>query len=216
MIGSIDEQGSTELPIFELPLAIVPGEQTPLHIFEPRYRRMTAHCLEGELPFGVVLHDDDGARAVGCTVTISEVIEHYEDGRYDIVVRGADRFRVLDRFEAADWPAAQVELITEGEEPATPGAEIAAARAAFGELLESVGAEPERAAGSSTAFEIAGQIEMPPPQKQALLEADDEIERLVALESTLRRLIGGLERAREIAERAKTNGHGQGPIGPIP
>lgn len=215
MIGPIAEPEENELPIFELPLAIVPGEQTPLHIFEPRYRRMTAHCLEEEVPFGIVFRDDAGARAVGCAVDVAEVLERYEDGRLDIVVRGADRFRVLDRFEAPDWPAATVEMIDDGPGAPMPGSELAAARAAFGELLESVGAEPERAAGASTSYEIAAQIEMPAVDKQALLERDDELERLDALEAILRRLIGGLKRTREIAERAKSNGHGQGRIGPI-
>lgn len=211
----MDEQGPVELPIFELPLAIVPGEQTPLHIFEPRYRRMAAHCLEEEAPFGIVFRDDAGARAVGCSVRISDVLERYDDGRMDIIVRGDERFRVLDRFEAEGWPAAQVNVIEAGNDAPVPGAELAAARAAFGELLDAVGAESERAAGTSTSYEIAAQIEMPAAEKQALLEIDSETDRLVALEGSLRKLIGGLKRTREISERAKTNGHGQGRIGPV-
>lgn len=211
----MDEPRPIELPIFELPLAIVPGEQTPLHIFEPRYRRMASHCLEEEAPFGIVFRDDAGARAVGCSVLISDVLERYEDGRMDIIVRGDERFRVLDRFEAEDWPAAQITLIEADDVTPMPGAELAAARAAFGELLEAVGAESERAAGTETTYEIAAQIEMPANEKQALLEIDDETERLVALEGSLRKLLGGLKRTREIAERAKTNGHGQGRIGPV-
>ena len=39
MIGPMSEAHSAEVPIFELGLAIVPGEQAPLHIFEQRYRR---------------------------------------------------------------------------------------------------------------------------------------------------------------------------------
>lgn len=211
----MDVQGPADLPIFELPLAIVPGEQTPLHVFEPRYRRMTAHSLEEEVPFGIVFRDDAGARSIGCTVFVSDVLERYDDGRMDVIVRGDARFRVLDRFEAPDWPAAQVELIEDGDAPPLPGAELAAARAAFGELLDAVGSESERAAGVDTAYEIAAQIEMPAIDKQALLETNEESDRLVSLEGTLRRLLGGLKRTREIAERAKTNGHGQGRIGPI-
>lgn len=166
----MDEQEPADLPIFELPLAIVPGEQTPLHVFEPRYRRMAAHSLEQEAPFGIVFRDDAGARSVGCTVFVSDVLERYDDGRMDIVVRGDARFRVLDRFEAPEWPAAQVELIEDGDGPPLPGSELAAARAAFGELLDAVGSESERAAGAGTAYEIAAQIEMPAIDKQALLE----------------------------------------------
>ena len=88
----VDSQGPEELPIFELPLAIVPAEQVPLHIFEERYRLMIAHCLEEDAPFGIVFPDDYlGARAIGCSAHVAEVLERYEDGRLDIVVTGSER-----------------------------------------------------------------------------------------------------------------------------
>ena len=206
---------SQELPIFELPLAIVPGEQVPLHIFEQRYRAMIGHCREDEVPFGIVFRDDDGARSIGCTATVTEVLEQYDDGRMDIVVTGGDPFRVLDRFEAPEWPAGNVEM-----RDAEPGGDdtgelLVAARAAFAELLTAVGAQAERADASPDAFTIAAQIEMPPVEKHALLEAADETERLGLLESSLRKLIAGLKRSRDLAERAKSNGHAKGRIGPI-
>lgn len=211
----MSEPDDAEVPIFELGLAIVPGERVSLHIFERRYRLMIGHCLEEDLPFGIVFRDEDGARATGCTAEVTEVRERYEDGRMDIVVTGADPFGVLDRFEAADWPAGRVAWIDHA--PAGPelAEELGASRAAFAELLEAVGANRERAEAAPGAFAIAAQIEMPAAEKQALLEAADERERLVLLESSLRRLLGGLKRSRELGERAKTNGHAPGRIGPI-
>ncbi len=47
-----------ELPIFELPVVILPGELLPLHIFEERYKRMIGHCLENAEPFGIVFRDE--------------------------------------------------------------------------------------------------------------------------------------------------------------
>ena len=35
-----------ELPIFELPVVVLPGEQVPLHIFEERYKRMIGRCVD--------------------------------------------------------------------------------------------------------------------------------------------------------------------------
>jgi ATP-dependent Lon protease len=211
----VDPQGPTELPIFELPLAIVPAEQVPLHIFEDRYRLMIGHCLEEDAPFGIVLRDDSGARAIGCSARVAEVVERYDDGRLDIVVAGEDPFRVLDRFDAPDWPAAQVEMLQATPPEVDPGQVLQLARAAFAELLEAVGAQPERAETAAGAYAIAAQIEMPATEKQALLEAEGEAERLVGLEASLRRLIAGLKRSRELAERAKSNGHSKGRIGPI-
>jgi Lon protease-like protein len=209
------ERESDELPIFELGLAIVPGEQVPLHVFEPRYRAMVAHCLHASVPFGIVLREDDDVRSVGCTALVSDVVERYEDGRLDIIVTGAQPFRVLDRYEAPEWPAAQIEIIDAEELPVAPGEELREARAAFAELLAAVGAQPERAEAAPGAFAIAAQIEMPPAEKQALLESPGELERLVSLEASLRKLIAGVKRSRELAKRAQTNGHSPGRIGPV-
>lgn len=208
-------EDDVELPIFELPLAIVPAERVSLHIFEDRYRAMIGASLEHGSPFGIVYRDDAGPRQIGCTALVADVVERYEDGRMDIICRGGEPFRVLDRFEAAEWPAANVEILTVSEPEPGMTEELAAARAAFAGLLEAVGADAARADAATGAYNIAGQIEMPASEKQGLLEDDDESSRLVALEGSLQRLLAGLKRSREIAERAKTNGHGQGPIGPI-
>ena len=211
----MEPETPTEVPIFELGLVIVPGEQVPLHIFEGRYQRMMSHCEEQEAPFGIVFGDAAGARSIGCTALISTVAERYDDGRSDVIVTGEAPFRVLDRFEASDWPAAQVSMIEVDEPTLETREELRDARAAFAELLEAVGAQAERAEAAPNAYAIAAQIEMPPAEKQALLEADDERERLVKLEASLRKLLAGLKKSKELGERAKTNGHAPGRIGPI-
>ena len=42
-----------DLPIFPLPLVLFPGAVQPLHIFEPRYRRLLADSLAGDRRFGI-------------------------------------------------------------------------------------------------------------------------------------------------------------------
>src|SRR5436190_293050 len=98
-----------ELPIFELPIVILPGELLPLHIFEERYVRMIGHCLETTEPFGIVFRDEEGtAHRIGCTARVTEVLERFDDGRMNIVVTGEQPFRVLERFEEPDYPAAEI------------------------------------------------------------------------------------------------------------
>ena len=193
-----------ELPIFELPLAALPTERVPLHIFEDRYQLMVAHCLEQDSPFGIVLRTDAGARSVGCAVTISEVLERFDDGRLNILVIGAWRFRVSERREGLDFPLATVRRL-EDTDPAL--ADPDAAQTAFRKLLEAVGADAEPSAGMGSAFEIGGRVEMPVEAKQKLLETDDETERLEFLCETLAELADEVERSRRIAERARGNGH---------
>jgi Lon protease-like protein len=198
-----------ELPIFELPMVLLPGELMPLHIFEEPYKRMIGHCLEAEEPFGIVFRDDDGsARRIGCKARVTEVLEQFDDGRMDIVVTGEEPFRVLDRYEADEYPVGEVETVEAGEPDADDPEAADAAREAFAELVQRVsGSEPETdELATSDAYAIAARVELPAETKQRLLELRSEDERMRTLGAALDTLIDTLSRSREIAERAKMNG----------
>jgi len=90
------------IPIFPLPGAILfPRAQLPLHIFEPRYRDMVRDAIDGAGRIGMIqpLRFDDDNHAplydVGC---VGEVvgIEELEDGKFNIVLLGANRFRLVN------------------------------------------------------------------------------------------------------------------------
>src|SRR5271157_918454 len=82
-----------ELPLFPLDVVLFPGENLPLHIFEPRYRLMINECYQEEKPFGIVLkrpeseHLQEEPYAVG---TMAEIValDHLEDGRMNLIARG--------------------------------------------------------------------------------------------------------------------------------
>lgn len=196
-----------ELPIFELPLVLLPGEKVPLHIFEDRYKRMVGTALEQEEPFGIVLRDDDGARSIGCTARVDEV-ERLDDGRLNIVVSGEAPFKVLDRFESPEFPAGEVELIAEEDVPPVDEQSASAAREAFAELAErATGERPDPdELDTASAYAIAARIELPAETKQRLLEMRDEDERMELLANALGAVGRALERAEEAAERASSNG----------
>ena len=225
---------AVELPIFELPLVLLPGELLPLHIFEDRYKRMIARCLEDGEPFGVVFRDTDGevthtgivrvpapynepakdggARRVGCEARVTEVTERFDDGRLNIVVTGERPFKVLDRFEASEFPSGEVEPVEtigdEAEEDDTEADGATSAREAFADLVERVGGEePDRAAlDALDSYGIAARVELPPDTKQRLLELRSEGERMTILARALGTLVDTVERSHEIAERARMNG----------
>src|SRR5512141_2676626 len=91
------------LPLFPLPnVVLFPNVFLPLHIFEPRYREMVADTLAGDRFIGMVLlqpgNEDqyDGRPPiyeVGCAGLITHA-EQLADGRYNIVLRGVEKFRV--------------------------------------------------------------------------------------------------------------------------
>lgn len=197
-----------ELPIFELPLVLLPGEQVPLHIFEDRYKRMVGRSLDEGEPFGIVLRDDDGARSIGCTARVDDVLERFDDGRMNIVVSGEAPFKVLDRFEAPEYPAGEVEVIADEDQPGIDEDSAAAAREAFAELAErATGERPEdEQLEGASAYAIAARIELPPDTKQQLLEMRDEDERMELLANALKAVEKALEHAEEAAEHARSNG----------
>jgi len=204
---------AVELPIFELAMVLLPGELLPLHIFEDRYKRMVGHCLEGGEPFGIVFRDGDGsARRVGCEARVTEVTERFDDGRLNIIVTGERPFRVLDRYEAAEFPAAEVEPVPPGghqDEGELEDADAPSrAREAFATLVRKV-SDGEADPGELEALDsygIAARVELPPEIKQKLLELRSEPERMRVLAAALTALLAALERSQEVAERAKMNG----------
>jgi Lon protease-like protein len=197
-----------ELPIFELPLVLLPGERVPLHIFEDRYKRMVGTALEQGEPFGIVLRDDDGARSIGCTARIEDVLERFDDGRMNIVVSGEEPFKVLDRFESPEYPTGEVELVPDEDVPPVDEESATAARQTFADLAErATGERPDpEELETASAYSIAARIELPPETKQTLLEMRDEDERMELLANALGAVGKALERAEEAAERASGNG----------
>ena len=210
------DEEATELPIFELPVVLLPGELMPLHIFEERYKRMIGHCMESEEPFGIVFRDEElGARRIGCTARVTEVLERFDDGRLDIVVTGGLPFRVLERFETDEYPAGEVAPVPESQDDDADGDDEDAhpspaedARAAFADLVKRVSGtspDPEELAECDS-YDIAARVELPAETKQRLLELRSEGDRMETLGDALRELVRTLRRSREIAERARMNG----------
>ena len=111
----------TRLSIFPLPGAILfPGLQLPLHIFEPRYRALVGDALARDRRIAMIQpqRPSEGAPlyAVGCVGRIGEV-EALEDGRYNLILEGEARFRLLRELDSTT-PFRQVEgeLIAEDDE----------------------------------------------------------------------------------------------------
>jgi len=111
----------TRLSIFPLPGAVLfPGLQMPLHIFEPRYRAMVGDALARDRRIAMIQPQDNREDAplydVGCVGKIADV-ETSEDGRYNIVLEGESRFRVLRELDVTTpFRQIEAELITEDDD----------------------------------------------------------------------------------------------------
>jgi len=111
---------TTRLSIFPLTGAILyPGLQLPLHIFEPRYRAMVGDALARDRRIAMIqpTDQDEGAPLfeVGCVGHIDNV-ETSEDGRYNLLLTGESRFRLLRELDVkTPFRQIEAELLTEPE-----------------------------------------------------------------------------------------------------
>ena len=121
---------ATRLSIFPLPGAILfPELQLPLHIFEPRYRALVSDALVKDRRIGMIQPQTatEGAPlfAIGCVGKIDEV-EALDDGRYNIVLEGEARFRLLRELEVATpYRQIEAELLPDQDEEVLSSAERA-------------------------------------------------------------------------------------------
>tara|TARA_B100001989_G_scaffold248275_1_gene221676 strand:- start:1536 stop:2117 length:582 start_codon:yes stop_codon:yes gene_type:complete len=84
------------LPLFPLNLVLLPFELLPLHIFEPRYKKMVRDHIEDDKPFGIILNENNVVCTKGCRVKVQKVYKKYSNGEYDILVKGVEQFQVLN------------------------------------------------------------------------------------------------------------------------
>jgi Lon protease-like protein len=182
------------IPIFPLPNAVLfPSVFLPLHVFEPRYREMVADALGDDRIIGMVLlrpgweADYDGRPAVypvGCAGLMTHV-ERLPDGRFNIILKGLQKFRILDEHDGRTYRLARVETVHDA--PAPDLVTIREARQRLEALLMS---EPRRSRDATAPAAMGDEdlvhtlsqyMQLEPIEKQALLECDDLLTRCRAL-----------------------------------
>jgi Lon protease-like protein len=198
---------SEPLPLFPLGIVALPSELVPLHIFEERYKTMIGECLERRSEFGIVWMSDEGLKPTGCACVVAQVLERMPDGRMNVVCRGTRPFRILESAEDRPYPAAVVEWLDDKTEPVDE-ATLAAAREAYGDLVEQVTDEPpdpERL-GAMTAYDMAATVDFGLDAKQGLLDLRSENARLRLVTRLFRAAIKRLELMERAQARARSNG----------
>lgn len=215
------------LPVFPLPVVLFPGVTLPLHIFEPRYRRMVSDCMAGDRTFALVRLPDGMAErelpsgSIGCVARI-EKVEMLPDGRSNISVAGVERV-ALDRFveSAVPYHLARLTPYDDVEPVAADDAGraeslretfdrvVTAARALTGEQRD---LPPLPKDPTLLVFRIAAMIDIDLDTRQHLLETRSPRLRLETLQSLLERALPSLEQRAEVRTRAK--GNGKGPLEP--
>ncbi len=214
------------LPVFPLPLVLMPYELLPLHIFEPKYRQLLDDVQNANGFFGITMFDPEtgfedrpAAGSVGCIAEVREV-QTMEDGRSNILTMGVARYRLVDFVdEGMPYLTAEIEIFEDADDA---GPELKAradeayslfervAKAAYklgggrGRLPDIPRAEPEQ-----LSFLIAAAFNLETEVKYELLEERSTAARLERLSAILKQSVDQMEENAEIFRAAQTNGHGK-------
>ena len=192
---------AVELPLFPLNAVLFPHMRMSLHIFEERYREMLRDCQNAGTTFGVVairegVEVGGGATpyAVGTLAQLHEV-EQLPDGRSNLSVEGASRFRVDTFAVTRSYLTGVIRYLQDREAPPDDAQRLAlrvsTAFAAYTHALRSMGVdldaallpeEPER-----LSYIVAASLQVETAHKQELLELDSTAARLRRILELLRR-----------------------------
>ena len=184
------------VPLFPLPGAILfPRSQLPLHIFEPRYREMVRDAIDGPGRIAMIqphrLDDDNQAPlyAVGCVGELVGV-EELEDGRFNIILEGVYRFRILGEEPTEPFRTARVEVLSAVDypDPGLGARAIAEVLHLFGELQSAMDLPPlpsEELSAERLSGELALRLRWPPSDLQRILTLDALSERFDAIRERL-------------------------------
>lgn len=199
------------IALFPLNVVLFPGEQLPLHIFEPRYRRMVRECLDAKSPFGMLLALPDGIVRVGCTAEILEVIKRHEDGRMDIITVGRDPFRVVELFSGDPLLEGHIDYLEDTDSAAAPQSIkqlVELYETCHTLLFSGIPKDFDFVPPDQLSYTIAAALPLDLLWKQQLLELRTESERQHRLSTYLRDWAPHLQKVETL--RHRTGGNGQG------
>ena len=203
----MEKDSKQVIPLFPLPSTVFyPGTPLPLHIFEPRYRQMTADALEGERKIGMVLLKPDWEAAyfdrpeifpMGCVGSIEKELRH-PDGKYNFTLVGLRRFRILREVDGKLYRCAEIDLLEEqneqeiGEKPNVTRDGLIERYREFTSLIpknNSLKEEPDWNLGnllSQFVDRFAYRLDLSLEQKQTFLEEQDVLRRAEFLHDFLK------------------------------
>ncbi|WP_304114004.1 LON peptidase substrate-binding domain-containing protein [Mycolicibacterium bacteremicum] len=188
--------------MFPLEVAMLPGEELPLRIFEPRYSAMISDCLAGTGQFGVVLiqagREVGGGDVRSDVGALARIVEHTDLGGGKFRLRSVlgERIRVTQWLDDAPYPRAQTESWPDEAGPSITGDDIAGVEDTVMALFERIatardaelpprevllgGPEPGQQPGDRL-YALASRIPIGQADRYAVLAAPHASARLAAL-----------------------------------
>lgn len=200
----------TQLPLFPLGTVLFPGMPLPLHIFEPRYRQMLREHGDAPVPFGISLvhhgrrpHHPWPAQTVGTAAIVTERAR-LDDGRWDLVVQGDRRFRIVGLEQSEPYMIAHVDWFEDSlGDPDEVTALLRTVAAQFHRYAEGITRLTRRRFDGlhvpddplQASYDFASRLPLHTWERQRLLETETAVERLTAISLLLERELALLLRA---------------------
>ncbi len=224
--------GLSSIPVFPLPLVLLPFEMLPLHIFEPRYKEMLADIAVGKNLFGVSLFEPanqlDDKPSVGSVGCVAEIRESsiVEDGRSNILTVGVQRYRITGYgAQVTPYLVADIEFFDDDNDKSPRIEEIA--DEVF-ELFRRVAGAAHKLSGRTDPFPdvpkappeqlsflVAAAFSLDTASKYELLEMRSTAERLERDRKILTDAVTQVEHSAKIDRVSRTNGHSKKPPGSL-
>jgi uncharacterized protein len=114
------------LPMFPLGIFMLPHEQIPLHIFEPRFKQLFDDLAQGDTRFGLPITEPDGANLVSIC-KLNEVTKQKDNGERDVIIeciQVAELFRIDDQMSGKLYPGGEVGSLIEFDMNTTASVEV--------------------------------------------------------------------------------------------
>ena len=186
-----DRSMNDKIPIFPLPLVLLPGEKLPLHIFEEKYKKMIEYCLKNNKKFGIINSKNNDSLVIGCTASIEQLVGGENESReYDILVSGVERFIVKSYNTSESYKQAYVKTWNDIDDTINEDL-LQEANVFLYEVLLKLGASSKipQLDMPKSSFEIASMLDIDKRAKKILLKSQSENDRLIVLKRILKKAI---------------------------
>ena len=110
------QDNQQDIALFPINLSVLPYEKVNLHIFEDRYKKLINHSLDVNKTFGIVYTKNKVMSKIGTVVKINEIYKKYDDGRFDLSVKGLERFKILKSYKEHELWNAKIRILDESYE----------------------------------------------------------------------------------------------------
>ena len=187
------------LALFPLQLVLFPGEEVPLHIFEPRYKQLIAECRDEGITFGIPTFAGGNVSNIGTEVELVRILDTQDTGEMDIVVRGIRVFRIDElQVDVPDklYSAATVTIVeNEADADRETGRELLKLYTEFVRLARIDAPVPEEVPEKAS-FALGSHLGLSLKQRLSMLRMPKESDRQKFLLQHLERAIHAIEQGR--------------------